>query len=237
MCVYWNYKLNMMLRLWTWTLSSGLSFLICSALSLRERTDLSESDFKTWGVILTFASRGFLTSLLALVLLRSYGKISLIVAREPMRRIEPPNALYLRYEIFLALMSFREKILGRLRVVAYRKGSGQRVKTPPWPPEIMIKKGSELVWPLCHRATEQWPTIVPRYDGKMTSPRLERLRLTFLDKFFSMINWKLQQLWRTTCHFGSLIIQEKLIMKTLEQDMKRLFHLLTFHLFISSPFS
>ena len=34
----------MVLRWWTWTLSSGLSFLICSAsLSLRERTDLSES--------------------------------------------------------------------------------------------------------------------------------------------------------------------------------------------------
>lgn len=29
-----------------------------------------------------------------------------------------------------------------------------------------------LGWPLCHRATEQWLTIVPRYDGTMASPSL-----------------------------------------------------------------
>ena len=29
-----------------------------------------------------------------------------------------------------------------------------------------------LDWPLCHRATEQWLTIVLRYDGTMASPNL-----------------------------------------------------------------
>ena len=29
-----------------------------------------------------------------------------------------------------------------------------------------------LDWPLCHRTTEQWPTIVLRYDGTMGNPSL-----------------------------------------------------------------
>ena len=29
-----------------------------------------------------------------------------------------------------------------------------------------------LDWPLCHRATEQWLTILLRYEGTMASPSL-----------------------------------------------------------------
>ena len=43
-------------------------------------------------------------------------------------------------------------------------------------------KGSNLApgldWPLCHRATEQWLTIVLRYDGTMASPSLPRIPST-----------------------------------------------------------